>query len=424
MESLAVQLKCVTCGREYRCHPSKYLCDDCGKRIQGELFTFPGILEVEYDYEKAKKALGKEALEYRKPGVWKYRELLPLDHQGSIVSLGEGGTPLAKSERLGPELGLDNLYLKDETLNPSGCFKDRETAVAISKCREFGFATVAGASTGSSGVSLAMYAAKAGLSSYIFVPADSPRGKIVQMLIHGAYVIAVHSIYEGALKLEIEACREYGWYNCGPAVNPFRLEANKTIAYEICEDLDWRPPDRVIVPTGGGGNLSGQWKGFREFFKLGFISSLPRMTAVQVEAGASLAEAFLERKDRVAPVEVGDSIAGSIRSAYCDYGPIALRTLKESGGSARIVNDSDILEAQELTASTEGIFAEPSGAAAIAGLVKMVEEKEIDREECVVCLITGSGLRELDQAAALVEEAAQIEPSMEALQQALQEEDS
>lgn len=419
MVTPAAKLKCVTCGRKYDFFKSRYLCDSCGKRIQGKLFTFPGILDVEYDYDKARNSFTKETLEHRKPGVWKYSELLPVNHLKNTISLGEGGTLLTKCKRLGHELGINNLYIKDETSNPSGCFKDRESAVVISKSIEYGFDSVACASTGSSAASLAMYASKAGLDSYIFVPGTAQRSKIVRILMHGAHLIAVRSIYEGALKLEIEACQEYGWYNCSSAINPFRIEGNKTIAYEICEDLGWRPPERVIIPTGGGGNLSGQWKGFVEFFKLGFISSLPRMTAVQVEAGASLAKAFLEGKDKVAPVEVKNTVADSILAAYSDYGPIALSTLRESDGSAKIVSDNDILEAQKLTALTEGIFAEPSGAAAVAGLVKMVEEKEIDRDEVVVCLVTGTGLRDVDVAERLVAEPPLIDPDIEDLQRAL-----
>ena len=418
-KTLATQLKCISCGKRYDFSRNRYLCERCGKRIQDEIFTFPGILEVEYDYENVGKSFTKRALRDRRPGIWKYWELLPVFPPGNAISLGEGGTPLAKCERLGQELGLRNLYIKDETSNPSGCFKDRETAVVISKAKEYGFDAVACASTGSSGASVATYASKAGLDSYIFVPDNAPRGKTVQILMHGAQLFSVRSIYEGALKLEIEACEKFGWYNCSAAINPFRLEGNKTIAYETCEELGWRAPDRIIVPTGGGGNLSGQWKGLLELRELRFISSLPRMTAVQVKAGASLAQAFLQSKDDVLPVKVGPTVAGSILSAYTDYGPLALRVLTESDGSAEVVDDRRILEAQALIAKKEGIFTEPSGAAAVAGLVKMVEEDKVDRDEVVVCLVTGTGLREIEVAAKLLPDPPQIYPNMESLEGAL-----
>jgi threonine synthase len=385
----------------------------------GELLTFPGILEVRYDYDKASQSFTKEALKARKRGLSKYRELLPLKSDQATISLGEGGTPLASCERLGRELGLRNLYIKNETSNPSGCFKDRETAIAINKSREYGCDTVACASTGSSAGSLATYASKGGLKCYCFVPDSAPRGKTVQILMHDARLFQVGSIYEGALKLEIEACRKYGWYNCSPPINPFRIEGDKTIAYEICEDLGWRVPDRVIVPSGGGGNLSGQWKGFGELNKLGLVSSRPRMTAVQVEAGASLAKAFSESKNEVIPVEVGPTVAGSILSAYADYGPLALRALRESEGGALIVGDGEILEAQRKIAAMEGIFAEPSASAAVAGLVKLVQENQVDRDEVVVCLVTGTGLREIDSAERSIDEPPHIDPSMEYLERVL-----
>lgn len=419
MESLATGLRCTSCGKEYVFTRDRYLCDRCGRREIDDLLVFPGVLEVVYDYERAQGVLTKELLQHRASGLclWRYRELLPLADE--IVSLGEGGTFFSRCDRLGHELGLKHLYLKDETSNPTGGFKDRETAVAITKAREYGFQAVACASTGTAAASLAAYAAKAGLHSFVFVPTNAPKSKLVQALMHGARVFAAGDYYEAALKLQTEACDRYGWYNCSPAINPFRTEGDKTIAYEVCEQLGWRAPDRVIVPTGGGGDLSAEWKGFNEFLKLGFINSLPRMTAVQIAAGAPLAKAFQEGLDEVMPVDLSNTVAGSLRSAYTDYASVALDTLRESEGSVQIVNDRDVVEATKLVAQTEGVFAETSGAASVAGLIKMVEGKEIDKEEVVVCVITGTGLREMEVAEKAVSEWTEVDTNIEHLDKVL-----
>jgi threonine synthase len=417
MGSLATGLRCISCGKEYVFKRDRYLCDYCGRREIGDLLTFLGVLEVIYNYERVQEVLTKELLKSRTPGLWRYSELLPL--ASDIISLGEGGTVLSRGDRLGHELGLKHLYLKDETSNPSGGFKDRETAVAITKAREYGFQAVSCASTGTAAASLAAYAAKAGLYSFVFVPTNALKSKLVQALMHGARVFAAGDYYEAALKLQTEASDRYGWYNCSPAINPFRTEGDKTIAYEICEQLGWRSPDRVIIPTGGGGDLSAEWKGFNEFLKLGFINSLPRMTAVQIAAGAPLAKAFQKELDEVIPVDISNTVAGSLRSAYTDYASVALAALRESKGSVQIVDDRDVVEATKLIAQTEGIFAEPSGAASIAGLIKMIDEKEIDKEEVVVCVITGTGLREVEEVEKAVPGWTEVDTNVEHLDKVL-----
>ena len=352
--------------------------------------------------------------------MWKYVELLPVENESMIVSLGEGATPLLKSETLGEVLGLSNLYLKNEIMTPTGCFKDRENSVAISKARELGFESVACSSTGSLAASLASYSNRGKVKSYVFVPASTPPGKITHMMMCGVNVIVVKSmVYEVVLKLQIEACQKYGWYNCSSAINPFRNEGDKTIAFEIIEELGWRSPDWVIVPTGGGGNLSGEWKGFNEFCQLGLISSLPRMVAVQMEAGGSLADSFLKGKESVEPVRIRESVGGALLAAYSDYGKVALDTLRDSNGKAVLVGDEETLEAQKLLARTEGIFAEPSSAAVIAGIKKMTDRGEIGKRDSVVCLITGDGLKDLPTAEKNVGKPPVIGPSLEELDELL-----
>lgn len=413
-------LRCVNCGQEYDPREPIYLCPRCGKREVQGIWIFDGLLKVFYDMKAVSAKLNREVLESRKPGMWKYVELLPVENESMIVSLGEGATPLLKSENLGEVLGLSNLYLKNEIMTPTGCFKDRENSVAISKARELGFKSVACSSTGSLAASLASYSNRGKVKSYVFVPASTPPGKITHMMMCGVNVIVVKSmIYEVVLKLQIEACQKYGWYNCSSAVNPFRNEGDKTIAFEIVEELGWRSPDWVIIPTGGGGNLSGEWKGFNEFCQLGLISSLPRMVAVQMEAGGSLADSFLKRKDSVEPVKIRESVGGALLAAYSDYGKVALDTLRDSNGKAVLVGDEETLEAQKLLARTEGIFAEPSSAAVIAGIKKMTDRGEIGKRDSVVCLITGNGLKDLPTAERNVGKPPVIGPSLEELDELL-----
>ncbi len=420
---LASNLRCVTCGREYSFDDKKFLCPKCGKKLYGKVITTPGTLEVGYHYDGAESIVNKNVLKCRSGGVWKYSELLPIFNEEFIVTLGEGDTPLTKCERLGHELSLNSLYIKNETLNPTGSFKDRGAAVAISKAREYGFDTVSCASSGSLAAAIAAYASKAGLKSYIFVPAATPHAKITQALMYGAKVIAVRGIYEEAMNLQIEVCEDRSWYNCTNGLNPFRLEGDKTTAYEICEQLGWNAPDKLIIPTGSGGNLAGEWKGFKEFFKLGLIHTLPKLIAVQVTAGAPIAKAFLEDKDEASPLplkSVEDTIAGGLVGAYSEYGTLALRAIRESHGIANIVDDKSILEAQKLLAQTEGIFAEPSGAASIASLIQMAENKEVNKNEVIVCVITGNGLRDIEVARGLVPVPIEVEPNIEDFRRAMQ----
>lgn len=320
-------LKCVKCGRTYLPNKTKYLCSYCGKQVIEGLYVCYGLLEACYDLIKIQKMVNRRTFGNGQNNMWNYKELLPVNNTENIITLGEGHTPLLRAKRLAKYLGIEKLYLKNETLNPTGAFKDRETSVVTSIAKEFGEKNLSVAATGTAAASLAMYAAKAGLNAFVFVPENISDEKLAQILYCGAKVIAVDGVYEEALKLQIEASEHLKWFNCSAALNPYRIEGDKTIAFEICEQLDWVAPDWVVIPTGGGGNLSGEYKGFKEFYELGLIEKLPRLVAVQSSAGASLAEAFLKRGKHPEVVKTQTTVAKSILSKYADYGKLALESV-------------------------------------------------------------------------------------------------
>lgn len=418
-------LRCTRCGREYEAAPGRYLCDACPSETIRGLPVHHGLLDVVHDLPRLRRraALGRratwESLGRGPGGIWRYRPLLPEVGDKDIVTLGEGGTPLLKASRLGRRLGVPQLYLKLETLNPTGAFKDRETSVAVSVGRSLGVPAVTCASTGSIAVSASAYAARAGLEAFVFAPAAVSSEKTAAMLVCGAHLVPVDAVYEEVLALESRARETFGWYDVSEAVNPYRIEGDKTTAYEVCGALGWRVPDWVLVPTGGGGHLSGLWKGFGELYALGLVDSLPRLASVGTEAGDPLAKAFAAGLDRVEPGEVGPTVAGALLSGYTDYGHVALRAVRESRGVAFAVGDRPILEAQRDLAVFEGVFAEPSAAAGLAGLPRLLAENAVREDETVVCLVTGSGVREAQAALGLVERPEVLPNSWEAVRERL-----
>lgn len=408
---MTYRLRCTSCGRDYDSALGRYLCDACPSATVRGVRVHRGLLEVCYDLDAVRPALARAGWSGPGRGVWRYRELLPAVRDEHIVTLGEGATPLLAGSGLARALGLPRLYLKAETANPTGAFKDRETAVAISVGRSLGARTTACASTGSIAVSAAAYAARAGMTAFTFVPSTVADEKMVQLLLTGSPVVPVDGIYESALAIQERACQVYGWYNLSSAVNPYRLEGNKTVAFELLEAFNGDVPDWIVVPTGGGGLLAGQWKAFTELSRVGLASRLPRLAAIGVEAGAPLAKAFSEGRPAVEPVPIRPTVGNALLSAYTDYGAVALRAVRDSGGVAIAVSDDELLSAQRELAVTEGIFAEPSGAAAVAGLRRLLGDGTIGRTEVVVCLITGSGLRETGAAMAMVERPPSIGPT-------------
>jgi threonine synthase len=360
-----------------------------------------GRLDIFYDYETMAKKISKRTFVQRPSTMWKYFELLPVEKERNIISLEAGGTPLIKSRNLAKKIDLKNLYIKDETVNPTGSFKDRSMTVGVSKAVEFGIQTTATASSGNAAAALAAHSAKAELQCYAFVLEFASEAKLAQIRLFGTHVMRVSAVEKGkdpTVQMLKKVVEKYGWYPCpsfGP-FNPYQVEGPKTMSYEIVEQLNWRSPDWVLVPTGSGCLLTGIWKGFKDFQQLDFINSLPKLAAIQPGGCAPLVRAY-ERNDNPLQIEPWDhpvTIAGGLTDVYPWDGDAALLALKEKDGIAEKVSDSEILEAQRLLASTEGIFAEPTGVAALAGLIKLLKNDIVKHDDSVVLLVTGHGLKD------------------------------
>ncbi|RIE15827.1 threonine synthase [Candidatus Cryosericum septentrionale] len=413
-EAFNFVLKCVGCGREYEPEPARFVCDSCATETHDGVLVHSGLLTVCFGASHPPSAVTDNG-DMPGAGMWRYGQCLPVPRGHPVVSLGEGGTPLLRCRGLGDVLSLTGLHLKLEHINPTGGFKDRESSVAVTMATLFGARTVACASTGTLAASLAAYASRGGLQCFVFVPETTPAEKTIQMAVAGAVVVRVKGIYERALALQIEACGEYGWYMCSSALNPYRMEGDKTIAFEICEQLGWIAPDWVVVPTGGGGNLAGEWRGFKELFEMGLIAHLPRMVSVGVAAGAPLVKALETHSEHVAVGPVGETVAAPLLSAYADYGDLALLAVRESNGFALAVDDEELLAAQRLLARTEGIFAEPAGVAGVAALRRLSLEGVVESRDTAVCVITGEGLHDLDSARYLARGEDAINPDLASL---------
>ncbi len=327
--------------------------------------------------------------------VWRYRELLPVDNDRFITTLAEGGTGLHYCPRLGHEIGLKRLYVKNEGENPTGSFKDRGMTVALSKARELGKRKVVCASTGNTAASLAAYSARAGLSCIVIVPEGKvATGKMLQVMIHGARIFQVRGDFDEAMRAVVTLTeRRKGFYLMN-SLNPFRLEGQKTLAFEVCDQLDGRAPDALVLPVGNGGNISAIWKGFTEFRTLGITKTRPRMIGIQAENAAPIAKAVKRKQNKIQPVTNPRTIASAIRIGSPVNWTKVLPAINESRGTAETVSDKEILRAQRDLASKEGIFVEPASAASIAGLRKSREAGRIDRSDLVVCVTTGHGLKD------------------------------
>ena len=344
----------------------------------------------EYDHEKVKEVFMSGEFKARTPGVWKYRELLPITTEGDIVSLGEGGTFMHDCPRLAREIGIRKLLLKDETTNPTGSFVDRGMTVEASKAKELGSRIITCGAKGNLGASAAAYAAKAGAKCRLLLPEILDTGKLYQMIAYGAELEPVRD-YDEALHRAKASSNEY---IVSPA-SPFFLEGEKTTGIEICEQLDWTLPGRIVVPVGNGGHLAMIWKALNDLRKAKLVGDESvRMTCVQPQGAAPIVHAFNSNKTDVAPEVSVKTFAADIAVPAPLHGFMALKALSESKGSAISVTDREILKAASLLAHTEGIFAEPAAAAAIAGLAKAVRSGKIDRDEEVVCVVTGAGLKD------------------------------
>jgi threonine synthase len=386
-------LKCIDCGKESE--EESYNCE-CG-----------GLLEVRFDLNQVEidfKLNGKDLW------VWKYRSLLPV--KSEPVTLKEGGTPLYRLERLEKELGVHRIYVKHEGLNPSGSFKDRGMTVGVTKALEFKRKAVACASTGNTSASMAMYAARAGLKAYVLLPAGKVAlGKVAQALMHGAEVIGIRGNFDDALRIIREVSDRLKIYLLN-SVNPFRLEGQKTIAYEIVDEIG--VPDRVVLPVGNAGNISAIYKGFKEFLELQLIDKIPKMTGIQASGAAPIYRAFLEKKEEITPVADPETIATAIRIGNPVNAKKALRAIYDSKGLAETVSDSEIISAQKLLAKN-GIGVEPASAASVAGLIKLSKLGMIEKDETVVCIATGNLLKDPETAIKVCGEPKIVEASVESV---------
>ncbi|MFN2557576.1 MAG: threonine synthase [Nitriliruptorales bacterium] len=393
-------------------------CRECGNVAEiGPLhacsFCF-GPLEVVYD-ETVAATFSRATVEAGPPSVWRYAALLPVIESGPLpTDLGSGFTPLVAAPRLAERLGLRELWLKDDTRNPTGSFKDRVVSVALAAARALGLDTIACASTGNLANSVAAHAAKAGLPAYVLVPHDLEHAKIVASAVYGASLVAIKGSYDDVNRLAAEVADARGWGFVNVNLRPYYAEGSKTLGFEVAEQLGWRLPDHVVVPIASGSQLTKVHKAFRELVRYGLVADRPvRISGAQAAGCGPVAAAFRAGADFVRPVKP-DTIARSLAIGNPADGYYALQTVRETGGAIEAVSDSEVIEGTRLLAETEGIFAETAGGVTIATLVELVRQGVVTRDEQVVALITGTGLKTVEALAGRFGPAFTIEPSLEA----------
>jgi threonine synthase len=395
---------CILCGTEHRATPQLTVCTVCG-----------GILNIEYDYEKIKRSTMRQELAERDISMWRYRELLPIRQDSMPNTLRVGWSPLYACQKLCKTLGIKRLFIKDDGINPTSSLKDRASAIAVVKAKEAHATTIACASTGNAASSLAGNAAFAGLQTMIFLPERAPAGKIAQLLMFGANVVLVKGSYADAFSLSREAIAHWGWYNRNAAINPYLLEGKKTVSFEICEQLHWEVPDYVAVSVGDGCTIAGVWKGFCDLFSLGWIDRLPKLIAVQAQGCCPIVRS-IQSQQTWSPMQE-NTLADSIAVGIPRNPDKAIRAINESRGLAVTVSDEQILNAMHLLGSSAGVFAEPAGAAGMAGLIKLIEEGQIKHDASVAVIVTGNGLKDIDNALKAVKIPKAIPPELRFLEQ-------
>ena len=401
-DSFVRGLKCRLCNRLFPIAATNFCEDDFGP------------LEVDYDYDGLAEAVSKSKIESRPFTMWRYQELLPLDGEPT-VGFNVGGTPLLKADRLASELGVEKLWLKNDAVNfPTLSFKDRVVSVALSKAKELGLETVGCASTGNLANSVAANAASVGLSSYIFVPSDLERSKILGTSVYGAKVIGVRGTYDEVNRLCTQVAFKYGWGFVNINLRPFYAEGSKTFGYEIAEQLGWRTPRHVVVPMAGGALIGKIHKAFNELHRIGFID-VPRTKfyGAQPTGCNPISDAVKTGKERHRPVKKPNTIAKSLAIGDPADGYFAAKVIRESGGWAEDVSDPEISEAMALLARTEGVFAETAGGVTLAVTRKLIEQGRIPRDEEIVICITGNGLKTQDAVVDVLEKPALIGPSLD-----------
>lgn len=380
-----IHCQCVKCGRTYAPAADITTCE-CG-----------GILDVIYDYEYIKTKFNKEVLAHRdEPTMWRYRELLPIEEDTVPAGLRVGMSPMYEADNIARDLGIKRLYIKDDGVNPTASLKDRASAMAVTKAIEAGYSTIACSSTGNAASSLAGNAAKAGLKTYIFVPARAPKGKIAQLMMFGANLTAVDGSYEETFELSKAAIDKYGWYNRNAAINPYLSEGKKTVAHEISEQLDFHAPDFVAVSVGDGCTVAGVYKGLYDMYRVGLIDRIPRIMSVQAQGCCPINTAVMTGKDWQPQEE--NTYADSIAVGVPRNPDKAINAIKDSDGICVNVTDDEIREAQKYLAKNAGVFGEPAGVTATAGLLKLSREGRLPHDATIVSIVTGNGLKDIDSA--------------------------
>jgi threonine synthase len=377
------------------------LCPRCPNRFPlsqlVNLCSCGSPLLVRYDLKTASAALAKSSLRDRAPTLWRYREILPLQDDANLISLGEGFTPLLEAKTLARQVGVQRLLIKDEAQNPTGSFKDRGLSLAVSRAKELGVKKVAIPSAGNAGGSLSAYATRAGIEAHVFMPKDTPAANQIEAQQYGAHLTLVDGLINDCGRLIAERKAVEGWFDVSTLKEPYRVEGKKTMGYEIAEQLNWTLPDVIIYPTGGGTGLIGMWKAFQEMEQLGWIGSKrPRMVSVQASGCAPIVKAFKEGKETAEPWAQAETVASGLRVPLAVADFLMLRALRESNGTALSVSDDEMLAEIPHIGRAEGIFFCPEGAAGVAALRHLTEQKWIKTTDEVLIFNTASGLKYLD----------------------------
>ncbi len=408
--SFVKALRCRECGHVYPIE-ALHVCEFCF-----------GPLEVDYDYEGIAAHISRDTIEKGPGTIWRYRDLLPVESD-EYVDLGAGWTPLVRARNLAKVLGIGELYIKNDTLNPTGSFKDRVVSVALSKAKELGFKVAACASTGNLANSVAAHAAWAGMESYVFVPSNLESAKVIATSVYGGTVVAIDGNYDDVNRLCAEiASEEPEWAFVNVNLRTYYSEGSKTLAYEVAEQLGWRFPDHVVVPVGSGSQLTKINKGFNELYKVGLVNDQPnvKVSGAQPTGCSPVASAFFSGAEFIKP-QKPSTIAKSLAIGNPADGVYALDVVRKTGGGFGSVSDEEVIAGIRLLAQTEGIFAETAGGVTVATLKKLVEEQKISKDETVVCYITGNGQKTVEALAPSSEVTATIKPNLEQFSALLQD---
>ena len=396
-------LRCRECARPYPAE-ALHVCDYCF-----------GPLEVVYDYERMRREVSRETIAAGPQTIWRYAPMLPVADPAPI-DLGTGYTPLVRADRLAAELGLGELWIKNDTANPTGSFKDRVVSVALTKARQLGFKVAACASTGNLANSVAAHAARAGMTSVVFIPHDLERAKIVTTAVYGGHVVAVEGTYDDVNRLCAELTSEHpSWAFVNVNIRTYYAEGSKTLAFEVAEQLGWQAPDHVVVPVASGSQLTKVAKGFAELHEVGLLDEEPhvRVSGAQAAGCSPVATAFAEGTDSIRPVRPS-TIAKSLAIGNPADGWYALDAVRRSGGALASVTDDEIIDGIRLLARTEGVFAETAGGVTIATLAKLAAQGVVRADERVVAYVTGHGLKTVEALSGTVGPTATIAPTLEA----------